>query len=215
MWEHQAHCGWCYPWAGKAWVCKKGQASQREQGSKQHPSTSSASVINNRPELLKLNVHFAGTVSADQLGLKNQLWLMRENYYWVEVFHGGVPKSKLLLRETICSSGCLDHTLSWQLNFVQCKSPRWYWFWRHEEVMDSRWGLHCERPGYLHDCDSVASVAVEASGFMGSQREVEDLAPWKLPRKGYWWNLSTNAEEYPRILKMLISWVNHYKQEQQ
>jgi hypothetical protein len=58
------------------------------------------------------------------------------------------------------------------------ESRRWYWFWRHEGVIKSSWGLALWEPWKAIN-EVTASIAGEGPGLKGSCREVLRLGTRK------------------------------------
>lgn len=68
--------------------------------------------------------------------------------------------------------------MCWKPNLVLCKFPRWFWFWRHEGVMKSRWGLVMWEAWRSHwwSCSQSSSEDCRLEGVMWKSW---DLAPWR------------------------------------
>ena len=108
-----------------------------------------------------------------------------------------------------------------QLWFVPCVASKTFVLHKShpdgtgfETWRSNSWYLALEMPAEAIG-ESVASVAFESPGLKGSCREVEALAPWKEPMRGYLWKCSTAAAEDSSVLEMPVPWDDHQEQQQQ
>lgn len=75
---------------------------------------------------------------------------------------------------TLWSNGGQGYTLCWQPILVVCKSPRCYWFWRQEGIMEGSWGFALwGRAGVSEGSPG------EAIGKIGAQLQQENPACWR------------------------------------
>lgn len=78
-----------------------------------------------------------------------------------KIFWKSFPQGQCI--EAMVREGPRLH-LSWKLDPVMCKPPMWYWFWRHEKVVRSNWGLAL-REARRSPGEGAALVAQEIPGY--------------------------------------------------
>ena len=86
------------------------------------------------------------------------------------------------------------------------ESPRWYWFWKHDGVMKSSWGLTLWEAVEGHWWRYSLSCSWWPRTEEVMQR-IWGLAPWREPMRGYWWSLV--GVEHPSVLEMSVPWNDH------
>lgn len=93
-----------------------------------------------------------------------------------KIFWKSFPQGQCI--EAMVREGPRLH-LSWKLDPVMCKPPMWYWFWRHEKVVRSNWGLAL-REARRSPGEGAALVAQEIPGYQ------RFLWPWTTTKVISW-----------------------------